>query len=70
MNRRMESLYTSTEHFGCASDVRHIDTAETRVADGLCGAATRCELETEAGETFREIDEIGLVADAEKGEFS
>src|SRR5262249_16038141 len=62
----MECFDAAIEHFGEAGKVADVLYGESGVAESASGASGGDQLHTKAREGFREIDQAGLVGDAEQ----
>ena len=62
----MDGLDAAVEHLGKAGDLAHIGDRDARVAEQARGAAGGDEFGAQVGEGGGEIDDAGLVSDAEE----
>ena len=67
VNFRMQSLDASVEHFGEAGEVGDVFHGDAGIAQEFGGASGGDEFDVQTGELAGEIDESGLVGDAENG---
>src|SRR5258708_28851626 len=63
----MERLHPAVEHLREAGDVRHVRHREALGREGAGGAARRDELEAARHESAPEVDDSGLIRDAQQG---
>src|SRR5262252_922448 len=67
VNVRMQRLDPPVHHFRKAGDVGHADDREPRVGERPRGTAGRNNVEAARGKSTRELDDAGLVGNAEQG---
>ena len=67
MHFGMQRLNAATEHFGKAGELGDVFDGDPGIAQKFGRASGRDEFDAEAGESTGEIDEAGLVGDAENG---
>jgi len=65
----VDGFDAAVEHFGKAGEVADFENGEAGFAQGLGGTAGGNEFDAECGETFGEINEAGLVGDAQQSAF-
>src|SRR5262245_18017691 len=63
---RMQRLHATVEYLGESGRLRYVDDPDTGVADELGGAAGRDDLHAEGGEPPGELDDPGLVMNADQ----
>src|SRR5207248_6944265 len=63
---RMERLHATVEHLREPGDVAHLRDGQSRVPDGAGGSAGRDDRRTGVDEGPREVDQSGLVMDADE----
>ena len=66
VDRWMEGLDPSVEHLTGAGDISHLQDLDTGLDESSCGSSGREDRYLEFGQSAGEIDQSGLIADAEK----
>ena len=67
MHRRMQRLDAAVHHFRKSGQIADVEHLESGIAQRHAGAAGRDELDAEAGERAREVDDAGFVGDGNEG---
>src|SRR4051794_3469686 len=64
---RMQRLDSPIENLGKAGHVRNVADSEAGIGQGFARAASGDQLDTEGSQSASQVDQAGLVADAEQG---
>ena len=63
MHRRMQRLDAAVHHFGKSGQFADVDNRQAGIAQRLARAAGRDELDAEAGQRARKVDDAGFIGD-------